>query len=274
LTNRRSRANISKSASIVMKKTFALLALLTNLSLLAAWTPPENPNPQQILDEAQADAKAGRYEDALAKHVWFHENALKLQPALYGVRLSFALGYWAELGAAYPPALEKLKSTRDQAADRVRESDQPHEAFNDFASINETLKESGKTKDLFIWLESHKPQTARELFDLAKPALIRAKEYRLCGRYLDPDKSFEKIRNQYREDKRMALYILADMHLQEFGEKSFANETATLVALLVVNDRKSDANRIAAEALKERNDPPFKAELQKAKQGAVPAPWP
>jgi len=60
-----------------MKITFALLAFLMNLPLLAAWTPPENPNPQQILSEAQSDAKAGRYEDALAKHVWFHENALK-----------------------------------------------------------------------------------------------------------------------------------------------------------------------------------------------------
>jgi hypothetical protein len=262
-----------------MKITFALLAFLMNLSLLAAWTPPEIPNPQRILDEAQSDAKARRYEDALAKHVWFHENALKVQPSLYGVRLSFALLYWTELGSTYPPALEKLKSIRDSAADRVRESDQPHDAFNDFESINKTLKESGKTKDLFLWLDSHKPETAKSVFDLAEPDLVDAKEYSLCGRYLEPDKSFERSRNQYREMKKMAQLQMAQnvSHgdpLQEFTEKSFANQTTTLVALLVVNNRKADADRIAAEALKERNDPPFKAEMEKAKRGTVPAPWP
>jgi hypothetical protein len=256
-----------------MKKIFALLAFLMNMPLLAAWTPPSNPNPQQILDEAQSDAKAGRYEDALAKHVWFHENALKLRPSLYGVRLSFALSYWTELGAAYPPALEKLKSIRDQSADRVRESDQAREDFSDFASINKCLKESSKTKDLFLWLDSHQPESAKSVFDLAEPSLIDAKEYSLCGRYLEPDKSFEQSRDRYREMKEMANNPI-HKDLKRFAEKSFANQTTTLVALLVANDRKADANRIAEEALNERDDPPFKAEMEKAKQGAVPAPWP
>ncbi len=262
-----------------MKTRFALLPFLMNLSLLAAWTPPENPNPQQILSEAKTDANARRYEDALAKHVWFHENALKINPGLYGVRLSFALGDWAELGAAYPPALEKLKSIRDSAADRVRESDQPHEDFHDFESINKTLKESGKTKDLFLWLDSHKPEIAKALFNLAQPALVEAKEYSLCGRYLEPDKSFEQSRKNYRELKKMAQRQTAQNvshgdRLLDFAEKNFANQTTTLVALLVANERKADADRIAAEALKERNDPPFKVEMEKAKQGTVPAPWP
>lgn len=257
-----------------MKTIIALLALLINLPLLAAWTPPEDPDPQKILNEAKSDAKAGRYEDALAKHVWFHENALKLEPALYGVRLSFALGYWIELGAAYPPALEKLKSIHDQAADRVRESDQVREPFHDFESINKTLKESAKTKDLFLWLDSHKPQLAKSVFDLAEPALIDAKEYSLCGRYLEADKSFERSRKQYHEMKEMAQNPAHGEHLREFAEKNFANQTTTLVALLVANNRKTDADRIAAEALKERNDPTFRAELEKAKRGAVPVPWP
>jgi hypothetical protein len=262
-----------------MKKTIAFLAFLMNLPLLASWTPPADPNPQQILSEAQSDTKAGRYEDALAKHVWFHENALKINSGLYGVRLSFALGDWAELGAAYPPALEKLKGIRDSAADRVRESDQPREAFHDFESINKNLKESSKTKDLFLWLDSHKPETAKSVFDLAKPALVEAKEYSLCGRYLEPDKSFEQSRKNYRELKKMAQRQTAqnvshDDRLLDFAEKNFANQTTTLVALLVANDRKADADRIAAEALKERNDSPFKAEMDKAKQGTVPAPWP
>lgn len=271
-----------------MKTTIALLTIVMNISALAAWTPPENPNPDKILDEARSDAKGGRYEDALAKHVWFHENALKLEPALYGVRLSFALADWIELGAAYPTALAKLKSTRDQTADRVRnagipegnqstaptDNDSLRNAFHDVVSIDNYLKQTGKSKDLFVWLDSHKPQLATNVFDLAEPALVNAKEYRLCGRYLEPDKSFEHFRDQYRETKEIAKNPAQGDRLDQFAQKSFANQTATLVALLVVNDRKADAERIAAEALKERNDPAFKAELEKAKQGTVPAPWP
>jgi hypothetical protein len=249
-----------------------------NSPLLAAWTPPENPDPDKIFDEAISDTKAGRYVDALAKHVWFHENALKIAPAFYGVRLSFALVDWVELGKAYPPALEKLKGIRDQTADRIRNTvgnhstaqtdrDRLRDAFHDVVSINKYLKETGKSKDLFFWLDSHKPRLANYLFDLAEPALIEAKEYRLCGRYLEADDSFQRFRDIYRRD-------IESPQDREFAGKSFVNETTTLVALLVLNDRKADADRIAAEALKERNDAPFKAELEKAKQGAVPAPWP
>ena len=48
----------------------------------ADWTPPQNPNPDEILEEARADTEAGRYEDALAKHVWLHLNAQKYHRSL------------------------------------------------------------------------------------------------------------------------------------------------------------------------------------------------
>lgn len=62
-----------------MKLLLPLLCLLT-ISMAASandWTPPENPDVDAIRDEAEADAKAGRYEAALAKRVWWHENVNK-----------------------------------------------------------------------------------------------------------------------------------------------------------------------------------------------------
>ncbi len=70
----------------------------------AGWAPPENPDPQDILAQAKQDTASGRYEDALAKHLWFHENALEYRSSLYGVRLSFALGDWTKLSHVYPLA--------------------------------------------------------------------------------------------------------------------------------------------------------------------------
>ena len=257
----------------------AFVLTLMSSPALAAWTPPANPNPDKILREAQDDARAGRYADALAKHVWFHENALKYAPAMYGVRLSFALSYWRSLADLYPPALTKLKAVRDDAAMSVRKGRDPRNAFIDFASINRELGDEEQTKDLFRWLDSTSPEMARQVFDSAEPALIQAKEYQLCGKYLDPDRAFQRIVELYRETERMARDPALAMgeyakEIEEHSTRSFANEAATLVAVLVLNDRRADAERIAAEAMNESDSAALKEALPKALKGELPPRWP
>jgi TPP-dependent pyruvate/acetoin dehydrogenase alpha subunit len=141
------------------------------------------------------------------------------------------------------------------------------------------LKEEERTKDLFLWLDSTSPETARQVFDSAEPALIQAKEYRLCGKYLDPDRAFKRLAELYRETQRMANDPAGRMQeyakeLEEHSNKSFANGAATLVALLVINDRQADAERIAAEALRESDGPALKEALSKALKGEIPPRWP
>ena len=97
-------------------KLFASL-VLTVLAINASakeCTPPVNPDVKAIRDEAKADANAGRYESALQKYVWWHENVNKYQPSMSAVRLSFGLSDWYQLGEVYPPALAKLKETRER----------------------------------------------------------------------------------------------------------------------------------------------------------------
>jgi hypothetical protein len=257
----------------------AVLLLLATMLGAADWTPPKNPDPDKILTEAQDDTRAGRYADALAKHVWFYENALTYAPAMYGVRLSFALSYWVGLADVYPPALTKLQSVRDAAATRVREERNPRSAFHDFASINRELKEQQRTTDLFLWLNSNRPDVAKQVFGIAEPALVEAKQYELCGKYLDPDESFERMVNAYRENKRMAHDPgsgMADSSgmLDRFADQSFSNGVSTLVGLLVLNGRTADADRIAAEALRESTDPELKAMVGRALKGELPPRWP
>jgi hypothetical protein len=50
--------------------------------------------------------------------------------------------------------------------------------------------------------------------------------------------------------------------------------TLTLVALFVLNERKADAERIAAEAAKQWDGPKFYKQMEKAKHGEVPARMP
>lgn len=125
-----------------MKMHLAIVLAFMTTQAVADWQPPLKPDPDAILEEARADARAGRYEDALQKHLWFHRHALEHRPALYGVRLSFALGYWLELGEAYPPAITKLKEVRDDAEKKVVESkDDVTHLFHDMSAINEELRD-------------------------------------------------------------------------------------------------------------------------------------
>jgi hypothetical protein len=240
----------------------------------APWRPGEDPNPQKILDEAKADATSGRYAEALAKHVWFFENALKYAPAMSGVRLSFALGYWKELSEKYPPALVKLQAERDEAATRVREAKDSRQSFIDFASINRELAEDGKTEELFLWLDASSPATASAVYSLAQPSLVRARKYDVCGKYLDPDRSLARMVRSYTENKKMAADSEFGQNLSDFGDKSLSNGVGTLVALLVVNGRTAEATRVADGALKARDDSAFRAQIDSALRGEVPPPWP
>jgi hypothetical protein len=240
----------------------------------ASWDAPKNPDPSKILEEAQDAAAAGRYADALAKHVWFHENALKSDPAMSGVRLSFALSYWKSLGEVYPPAMEKLRAIRDEAGKAVREGTNNRHAFNDFAAINRELNEEARTKELFVWLDANQPGLAKNVYGIAQPALVKAKEYRLCGKYVEADRSFREILRSYRDTRDLDTDADYRERLREFAETAFMNETATLVALLTINDQPEDADRIAAQALKEFDNPGFRAQLKRARQGEAPTPWP
>jgi hypothetical protein len=248
--------------------------LYGSLAGQATWSPGNSPDPQAILTEAEDDTAAGRYAIALAKHVWFYENALKYAPAMYGVRLSFALSSWRTLADSYPPALEKLKSERNVAADNVRAAKDARHSFHDFAAINQVLAEDMKTRELFLWLDASSAETAASVYDIAQPSLVRGKKYQVCGKYLDPNRSLEQMIRLYRGSLKMTTDPEYQQEMRNFAEKSLSNGVGTLIALLVVNGRASEANRIAHEAERVTDDPAFRKQLASALKGEVPVPWP
>jgi hypothetical protein len=103
-----------------------------------------NIDPEQVLGEARELADSGAYAEALEKYRWFHENALAHEPSMYGVRLSFALRSWAQLGEVYPPARAALESIRDAKAAALRDGSLDRELFEDVESINEMLGQVGR----------------------------------------------------------------------------------------------------------------------------------
>ena len=55
----------------------------------------------------------GQYQQALEKHIWFHEES-RTSRGMGGVRLSYAVPQWVYLGEKYFPAMEALVNTRDK----------------------------------------------------------------------------------------------------------------------------------------------------------------
>lgn len=120
-------------------------------------------SPTAIREMALADIQQGRYEDALNRIVWYWDNAVTIEPALSAVRRSFLLADWLALGEAYPPALAKLKSTRDDLETRILSKDQIRvrsDDFADFAAINQTLRQNERTNQTFEELKKRDPEDA------------------------------------------------------------------------------------------------------------------
>ncbi len=253
---------------------FAFLCLISLPAAAADWQPPESPNPQAILNSIRNDVQAQAYETALAKQVWFHENALKYQPGMSGVRLSFALSYWKKLAEVYPPALEKLKEIRDEASQRVLDGKDVWQSFQDLAALNRTLDEDTLTSDTFLLLHQQQPPMAKRVFLLAEPALLKASEYQVCGQYLEPEKSYQRMVQSRQLNHKLAQNPQIGPRILEYTDKKFTNDTTILVALLVFNDRVDEARTIADKARQEWANANFHKALDSALTGKVPPSWP
>lgn len=240
----------------------------------AEWKPPANPRAQAILGEARNDAKEKRYEDALAKHIWIFEHSLEREPAMAGVRLSFALSDWLSLGKAYPPAMARLREFRDGAKQNALAGKETRRSFMDLAAIDKTLGEQAATAETFKAIDEKSEQEAATIYDLAQPALVRVKAYTLCEKYLEPEKRFEVMRMSRRGGLEAAKNPNLGKSLLEFINKKFTNDVTTLVALLVVNKRGDEAQEVARLARKEWDDAAFSKAIDEALAGTVPTPWP
>ncbi len=158
-------------------------------------------DPQERRESAREAASKGCYEFALKEYVWFHNNALKLKPALAGVRLSFALAEWIDLGKLYPPAITVLIKIRDRKVARILDGALKYNLFHDVSSINSYLKQDEQTHLLFQKLDKLVPEFARDCFRLASDALVKARDFQLAARYLpDPEGIVLRLSEQLNED--------------------------------------------------------------------------
>lgn len=226
-----------------------VLASAPILALLLASSPCQAAESEagKALKEAVQLASEGKYEEALQKHLWYHEHAEEIEPGQAGVRVSFALAYWADLGKKYPKALEALKSIRDQGTARLLAGEGDWKLFFEVDAINNALGEPRTTVELFKKIDAANPDLAAKVYGGASRTLVALGEHELVRKYM-PDPS-EQLRNA-----RETLE-LSRTHGSAHGERMFTDQVVRLITTLEKIGEHQRALEIQAEALKAVDSP-------------------
>ena len=179
---------------IILISAVAAIAVVGLVLLVVALRPSR---PQQQASELPAHAedmhkylsdtldlvREGKHKEALDRWLWLHDHALEHAPAMYGVRLSYALSYWKELEDLYPPALIALKKTRDDKTALLAQGNGNRYLFHDVMALNRTLGDDSKTVELFRKLDHDQKRMAKQCWPFAKKVIIEAKAYDLAKKY-------------------------------------------------------------------------------------------
>lgn len=204
------------------------------------------------LEEARKLAEDGKYEEALQKHIWFHEESKK-SPRMGGVRLSFALSSWIKLSEKYPPAKWALVDIRNKDEKALLDGTGDFSNFHDLSAINKHLKEEDKTYKTFKVLHDKYPKIARRCFHVVKDPLVDKKEYQICGKYIiDPIMEYEKIRHM--RELNLSMMRTKPKHntpkMRQYTDDSFIKKTCQLIEILMGLGKKPEAEEIQKRALK------------------------
>jgi hypothetical protein len=212
----------------------------------------------KYMETTDSIASAGKYQEALDRHIWFHEHALEHEPGMYGVRLSFALSKWYKLGQTYPPALNALIEIRDNKTAIVISGIDKCDLFDDVSAINITLSENHKTIKLFNHLEDHQPSLASQCWRTFKHIAIEEKEYTLIKKYIaNLVDEYDEAERRYIDSKKRIIkkdYPYKDRMISSITT-SYIEKTIELMNIAISINDLSAADSIKQRSLKLTDDP-------------------
>lgn len=224
----------------------------TILAIIAAvWTASaQAEDMQKYLSDTVTMTQEGKHEEALKRHIWFHDHSLEHDQAMYGVRLSFALGYWKELGEVYPPAKAALIETRDRKAKAILDGENNLHLFHDVIALNRTLGDQDMSVSLFEQVDQKQPEAAKTYWDVAKDAVIGAKRYDLAQKYMgNPIQEFTKVKAMY--DRNVGLYDdprMGGEHFKTYNVNMLVEESLKLIEVALSLKDEESAKDIKAKA--------------------------
>jgi hypothetical protein len=247
------------------------------------WSPApgEKPNLQKILQSAKSLTDEGRYEEALQRYLWYFEHS-RTNDSQQGVRLSFTLSDWIDLGRLYPNARQALIEIRDGDVQKFSEGRGNFKLFMEVQSISHYLGDDNAAYSLFKQIEQRDKPLAQQCFRVMEDLLLEHGDYQKCLDYIgDPQTTFEKIRVEHErmkhfeeqsaarnEEQRKRFQEMAKTNpafahpfpeLPKFADENFVKQMRQLIEILIATGHKADAEKIRDEAVAVLNDPWLKS---------------
>ncbi len=207
---------------------------------------------QNIMFELAALTKSEKYQEALDKHVWFHE-ASKEMSGMGGVRLSYALGLWMKLAEQYPPALEAFIELRNRKKDRLLNGDGNFDDFHDLFAINRELDETDDTASVFMQIYKNDPEQSKVYYNLVEDLLVAKKEYAICGECMgDPQSRYLEIEHLHQVADRYNKKHPDSPHYSEnceLAEERYVQSVCRLLGILNALNKRDIADEIQKKSL-------------------------
>lgn len=216
------------------------------------------------LNETRRMVRDGNHEEALKRFVWFHKNALKHDSSMTGVRLSFALSDWKQLGDIYAPAREAMVALRDSNfRDMLKGTGDPR-LFGDIVALNRELEEPGKSIELFKLIHERHPRTAKSCWLFIRDEVLEGGHYGLASQYIpNPYVAFQEQVKLYRRTTRIAAGKPWEDQIVKLKNRQLASRAVSLIKLSLSSGDEESASRIQKEALEIVDDPAIREALNK-----------
>lgn len=212
---------------------------------------PETPA-SNALKEARRLVKARDYAAALNQYIWFHEHALEHDRAMAGVRLSYAVMEWVDLGEAYPPARAALEAVRDTKTQALEDGSADRSLFLDVHAINRALGQPERTRDLFAVIAERDREFAKKCFPSAMDSLAELGEFSMARSFLDsPDEELARLAAHLKVQFRPKDLEpgRAGISIRDALIAVYANKVKTLLRILAGAGDEAEARRIYAAAM-------------------------
>nr|WP_324257540.1 hypothetical protein [Cellvibrio fontiphilus] len=197
------------------------------------------------IDKLVAEKK---YQQALEAHQYFFEESKK-SSGMGGVRVSFALASWTQLGSVYPPALIALSKISSDHKTSILSGKGSFYIFQEYQAINSYIGKNNETLETFLEADRKFPTQAKDYYLSVKELLISAGKFDIIKKYLnDPIYEYELIRNE----RERALSQLRQK-VAGYNVESINSEFQVKVKALLEVTRKIGLTEEAKE-IKRRSD--------------------
>ena len=171
----------------------------------------------------------------------------------------------------YPPAKAAFVQTRNDTETAFLCNITKFELFLDLAALNRRLGDGLRTANVFAYVVEKNPAAAKLLYHVAERYLLATGRFDACEPFLDPHERMSLATQTFQMMKRAEEERpKSEREIPKLARRFYIRDVGTLIALLVLNHRLEEANKVHKEALIVLDDEEFRTTLNAAMTGHIP----